>query len=510
MASKKRGASASPRRRSVDQMKKWYAENVQKVKSYDDSMDAIKQLRDITKNAARTINSIDKQTVVSYLQNPNSNERNLRNVGWYLLSRSQAFQLIVNYLTNTFCLDARTIIPTYDLTSNTNNDDAILKSWMDTANFIKNWNFNEEFNKVIATCFIQDVSYNVFYIDEDGGLFILPLPADYCRIYSFFPGADAYCYMDMSYFNSKQDFLEAWGSPFTEMWQEYQSSGEKWQPIDPAYSACFKYASYDWSTILSPLSGLFSSLIDLLDVSDLQAVANQQQIFKMIYLKLKPLSNSSAPDQWECDPRVLSAYFSKMVSDALPDYATASIVPGSDNLGVIDFSSSNKAAQNNKVEDATKNVMQGAGVSHVLGPNISGTSAYVNAMIANERFATATLLPQIEGWTNRIIKLNVSNPSKVLFYKTGQYTKSNLRKELLEDATYGLPSKLGVMSLEGYTPTDMLAMSHLENDILKLGDRFNEPLSSSFTQSGDSSQAKGAPEKDPDQLTDQGSRSRER
>lgn len=116
------------------------------------------------------------------------------------------------YYSTMFCLDARSIIPNYNITKEVS-DSKILKSYYKTMTLLRPWNINNEFFKVIATCFIQDVSYNCAYAD-DTGLFLLPLPADYCRILAQYPSGDFQFAFNMRYFSSNQEYLQYWGSPF--------------------------------------------------------------------------------------------------------------------------------------------------------------------------------------------------------------------------------------------------------------------------------------------------------
>lgn len=124
------------------------------------------------------------------------------------------------YFASLFCLEARTVIPAYDVLGN-NNDSAILKSYSDTLNMLKNWNIANEFHKVYMTCLTQDVSYNIAYYDETG-LYFLPIPPDYCRIAWQYPTGDFGFAINMRYFEGKYNFLiDAWGEPFTTMWRNY-------------------------------------------------------------------------------------------------------------------------------------------------------------------------------------------------------------------------------------------------------------------------------------------------
>lgn len=78
---------------------------------------------------------------------------------------------------------------------------------------------------------------------------------------------------------------------------------------------------------------------------------------------------------------------------------------------------------------------------------------------------------------------------------------------MLESAQYSLPTKLAVLSLSGINELDALSLNHLEDNILKLDERFDSPLNSSYTQS---SNDVGRPVSDDSDLTDDGEASRDK
>ena len=121
--------------------------------------------------------------------------------------------------------------------------------------------------------------------------------------------------------------------------------------------------------------------------------------------------------------------------------------------------------------------------------------------------AISSLLPQVQGWLNRFLGYYINDPSKVKFFEVSYFTKSDLRKELLENATYSLPTKLAVNVLSGFSELETLALNHLEEDILGLGDIFTSPLQSSHTTSNVGGKDL---KKDPEDLTTDGEASREK
>ena len=107
-------------------------------------------------------------------------------------------------------------------------------------------------------------------------------------------------------------------------------------------------------------------------------------------------------------------------------------------------------------------------------------------------------------WVNHFISLYIKNPAAVKFFKVSTYTIKDFRKELLENSNGGLPHKLAVSSMTGLSEKETLALNFLEEDILGLSEKF-KPLNSSYTQSS----SDGKAEKDVDELSDEGEKTRD-
>ena len=90
------------------------------------------------------------------------------------------------------------------------------------------------------------------------------------------------------------------------------------------------------------------------------------------------------------------------------------------------------------------------------------------------------------------------------------YTKGELKKELLESATYGLPNRLALNSLMGINELETLSMLNLEIDVLGLHKKM-VPVSSSYTMSGNIADGgNGRPTSDDTEITDDGESSRDK
>lgn len=464
---------------SAKQMQEWYQKNKRIIENYANAEEAFKRLRDATKSSVKSIRTFSKDQLRNYFQNIGSNEQNLRNLSRYLAYRSQVYYRLLVYYATLFCLDARAVIPTYDLVKGVDAN-KMLKSYYETLKILDKMNLPYEISKANVIAWREDAFFGATYFD-DSGFFILPLDPDYCKITGVYSTGDFAFSFNCSYFRSRQEILESWGEPFTSMYKEYERSRVQWQEVPPEYGICLKVRADDWETLVPPLSGIFNSLISLMDLEDIQAIADEQQIYKMIWMKMDTIQGSSEMNDWKVDPQIMIDYFNRMVDSAISDYSTAVLTPG--DLNVINFTE-DQVTDTNKIEKATETVLNSSGGAQILNSaTISGAEAFRAAMKSDAKFATSMLLPQIQAWLNRFLSYQLSNPSKVKFFDVSVYTKDEFKSNMLKDSQYGLPGKLAIKTMDGFSELDTLALNYLEEEILNLSEKL-KPLSSSYVQSG--------------------------
>lgn len=494
------------------EIRQFYENNKKEISMFANSDEDFIKFRDVTKQSTKTISAFDRDTLINYLQNIGSNERNLRNLSWYLYYRCSVYHRLVNYNATMFELDARAIIPHYDPTAE-NDTDKMLKTYYETASAVDRMNLKLEFLKIYLTCFIQDVFYGVAYFDETG-LFIMPINPDYCRIAGRYIDGDFAFAMDMSYFRGSNEYLvEYWGEPFVSMYKEYQRDmmNERWQVVPEEYSCCLKQEISDWQTIVPPFSGAFAQLIGLEDVIDMQPIADEQEIYKLLWLELETITGSKRPDDWKVDPSLVIAYFNRLINEALPDYVSAAIVPGK--LNDISFNT-DKTTEINKISKTTESVLNSTGGAQMLNSStISGSTAFHAALHLDSQLAMSSLLPQTQSWVNRFLKHYVNDPCIIRFFNVSSYTRDEFREQLLNNAQYGLSTKLAINTLNGISELESLALNYFEEDVLNLSERFSHPLSSSYTTSGNDNNVDGSdgrPVLTDDKISDDGESSREK
>lgn len=509
MATNNTSASGTSKKLTASELQKWYDENfakVQQLERFEKASEAIRQMRDVSKNTNKSIITFSKEKLRSYFQNIGANEANLRNLSWYLYYRSQIYARIVNFYATMFCLDCREIHPNYDLLKNADTK-KMLKSYKETIDWMDLLNMKGQMYAPLISCFVQDVFYGIHITDETG-TFIFEIPADYARISGKYMTGDLAFAMDATYLRSHQELLEFMPEPFEQIWRDYQSTGEKWQFIPDEMSLCLKWRIEDISTILAPLIPMANSLINLSELEDIQAIAQEQEIYKMLWYEMTTIDGTKNVDDWKVDPSLVATYMQKLINDALPPYITAAIVPGE--LHEVSFDN-DQASDTTKVAKATEAVLNTAGGAEVLnGATINNTYAFKMAAIQNTNFALSSLLPQINGFTKRKLSYLCSNPANVNYFFVSPYTKEDFKENLLKLGQNGFAVRLALGTLCGFSENATLSLIHFENEVLGLQDLMI-PLSTSYTQSGNgytSEVGQGAPKKDVGDLTDSGDRDR--
>ena len=501
---------------TVQQKADMYDKQKARIDRFDNANEALKKLRDLTKNITHsTINTFSKDDLRTYLEAIGTNEKNLRNLSRYLYYRSHIYFRLCHFYSTMFDFRCRKVIPSYSVTGN-NNDKTILKGYSDSLDILDAINLQGNAQELLERCFVEDVVYSIHFMDDTGSFFYI-LDPDYCVISGRYMTGNYSFAVDMSKYTSvaKQQELEWLGEPLTSMYQEYQRTKVKYQEVPEPYGACFKFRTDDWQTVVPPFVSLFNSIINLADLENYQAIADEQQIYKLIYMKLKTLSGTKESDDFEISPDLAVNYFNKMLNEALPDYVAGAIVPGSDDLGVVGFNDS-ADTDTNRVENAQTTILNTSGGGMILNTSkITTQAGFEAALKAETEFGVSSLLPQFDGFCNMVLRNKLgSKAAKVNHFEVSVYTKKMLADDLLKSCQYSYANRLAYNTCLGFSEKDTMATLYLENQILHLPDLMKFPLDSSFTSSGSedgytTEVGQGAPTKDAGDLSDSGSRSRD-
>lgn len=480
----------------------------EKRQMYEKAKEAAKQLYNPSKKTSSNIAAYTRESIRNYIQRPANNEENLRKASRYYYYRSQALYRIVNWYAGMWILDCRKVTPNVSLVKSSN-DSKLLKSFQNTLDELERYDLQNNFKEVAINCYLYDVCYAIFFHDDTGAFFYIMEPSE-CKLIGRYLTQDMAYAVDMSKWSNsnRQEMLEWLGEPLKSMWDEYQRTGEKWIAMPDEYCACFKFNSSDLNYIIPPIAPLLQQLAGMSDMEDIQALLNESLIRKLLVLPMETRNNADGPDDFKVSPDMLIAYH-EILKEVLPDYVSSAVVPGElKKENVIDFSSVSADNDLNYLLKTQDTFFTLSGGGAVLNSSKINSSVAFSAWLREEtNFAISSLLGQIQGFTNRMLSYNVSNPCKVTYFNESVYTREDLAERLLKACQYSFADRLAYNTAVGVSEKETMAMLHFEQEVLKLPGIMVNPLSSSFTQSGESEDI-GRPTVDDGEISDSGERSR--
>ena len=458
--------------------------------------DGIHQIYD-PRNGSLTKSSqtYTKENLRSYLDNVYSNAQNLRNMSRYLKMRSAIYNKIIWDNASMIDTNYRQVIYPMDLTKEPDFD-KINKSRYETSKMLDTMNLPSEMLKVYLECWTVDVFFGCYFYFEDEGGFMFPLDPDYCMITAQYSTGDFAFSLNCDWLSQyDEETIELWGEPFTTLYKNYQNDRREyqWQPFPDEYACCMKVNLDEWRFSIPPLLPLFNSLIDLEDLKDVQATQNENLIYKILDFELPLMANAKLPDDFAIDVDTAIRYFNKAV-EGLPPNIGALISPMK--INPINFPD-DAATDVNKVENASYNILKTAG--HSAFTYTTGTTAVTAQLKADEDFAISSLLPQTQGWINRMVSYHVSDPSKVKMMEVTKNTREAFKDSLIRDMNYGSPMLSALGTLNGFSEYEQICMAYGQ-EAAELRSLWY-PYATAATQGAHSYQ-----DKDQDGLPDKGGR----
>lgn len=485
---------------SVEELKEFYSKEERRNELFAKANAAMKLL-DLTKKQSRNYSIFNKEKLRNYMKNPMNNEANLRNLSRFLYRVSHPYRRLIIYNAQQVDLTAMTISPKIDFTQE-NDKESVLKDYYDTCIQVDKMKLHSEIYKLLTTAWIEDAAYGYIY-EDDTGFFIYLLDGEFCKVSSQNIDGSFNFAFDFSYFKNRAELLDYWDAEFKKKYNAYDKDGSlRWQELDPMRTICLKVNVEDPTLCIPPYLSLFENLIEAVDVLSLVSVKDELSIYKLLVARLEHMKNSDDPSDFEVDIDTALEYFYKF-QESLPECVSAAISPLP--IDTIEFKGTT-TDDTDMVAKSMSNLFKISGGSMVLNDEKTGASIYRAHQIADMMQALKPLLGEIESWVNRYLTYILSNPSRIKYLETSPWMKNEKKKELIESAQYGVPVKMAVAALDGFSPLEVLRMQFLENDMLSLHESWI-PLQSSYTQSGKSD---GSNEKDLTELGDEGLETREK
>lgn len=494
MATKQNGATTGASKQpTAAEVRAFY----EKYKNFAKAQEGLQYI-DVKKTETRTYTVFNLETLRNYMRNPAANYKRIIELSNFLYTRSNPYRKLINYNASMIDVNYRSIIPISDIVKAPKTKE-ILKDYSNVLTLMEPLNWQSEVYKMNIIAWLNDTAYGIIYTDETG-IFILPINYEYAKVDGVFPSGQLSFAINMTYWDNRQDELAMLGEPLTSMYRQ-KTANDAWISVPEEYSYCTKINLNDITLPVPAYMPLFTQALRLASLEDIQSIKDESSIYKLLAFCLETKGNE--PDDFTVDVDTAIEYFNR-ACESLPDYVAAFVSPIK--VTPISFEAEDRHDMN-VIEDGLKALYSSANGGQILySSNISNGTAWQGAMIADEKYATALLRPQIQIILNRWLSYQLKTNCVIKLMPISEYTKQLYKEQLVKDFQYGLPLRMALNTLNGFTELETISMARLENEVLKLNDMFIPPHSANTT-SGNADV--GAPKKSSTELSPEGEATRD-
>lgn len=471
------------------------------------------QLIDLTSSKTQSYTVYSKDNLRTYLQNPSTeaNQKNLRNLSEFLYTVSHVYRRLVLNKANQF--DAKSYIVYPRLNDNGEVEESSYQNYIKTSNYVQGMHLDTQIRKCLIKAWLDDVVYGFCYGNpEEDNFFIHILNPDYCKISSvdYYSGKINFAF-NFSFFDGSNSFyLDIYDPVFKKMYNSYKSDSKlRWQELPPEKTFCLKINEENLDYPIPPFSGMFNSLIDLVDLSQIQAVKDELSAYKLIYGIIPTISGSKEVDDFAIDLELANQFYQKL-QGIVPDGISLGLTPFA--LDSIDFNQ-NAAEDTNIVNKAYQNLIEAEGDIVLNSNKITNSESFKRAMMV-ESATAMSVVPQFNTFVNFYIKNNLGIEDVIVeFSDVSKYFKDDKIDQLLKLGGYGVPIKNQLISLLGISPAQARSLEYLEDKLGLAKTKWVSPLVSSNVQSGNIDNGDGSdgrPKKDDSEIGSDGVATRDK
>lgn len=499
----KRVAAVDERR--VKELRKEAAELEKQKAAFEAAVAFAKQIQTPIWNTADTSTKesvaytrYTKEEILSYMQSPSSNEKNLRNASIYMWDASSQYRRLIEYYSMLPRWDY--ILSPLNFDSTKVKTDAFRKQYLKVQNQLDLMALKHELPKATKITLRDGVFYGAIWSNKTS-FFIQRINPDYCSLTEIVDGTWVYS-VDMSKIHEKK--LPLYPPEFTTMYNAYRSSGQKWQPVPLDICFCLKADETILQYSIPPWASTLPMLYDIETYKALQETATKIANYKLLGMQI-PLNDDGTP---QVDWALANQYY-RQLCNVLPPYVGAFVSPMK--TEEYEFERSGNTGDVDTVSRAEEQYWFNTGTSALLhGSNTSNTAGALKLSIRSDEQIMFSFMNQVERLLNRIIK-NISGTIKfkLSFLPTTVYNQEEQVGLFKEAATLGIPGARSAYAASiGITQSSLPGISFLENEMLEAETWV--PLTSGYTGGGAVSGSDGGrPAAADEDLDDEGVATRE-
>lgn len=166
-----------------------------------------------------------KDQISTYLANPYSYEKNLRNAAIYLYAASSHFRRLIQYFVA--LSDLSYVVSPYRVDTSTAKASTLGKQYKRTLNVLSAMDIKNQFPKILTVCLREDVFFGTMWVTNDN-VTIHSSRLTTARFLSL-RGMFQTVTFDFSYFDSNSEFLEMYPSEFQTKYSLYQNDRNEYE-----------------------------------------------------------------------------------------------------------------------------------------------------------------------------------------------------------------------------------------------------------------------------------------
>ena len=462
----------------------------------------LRDMNDIYSASGSTIKfgEYSKTKIQQFLKNPSKYEQELRRAAIYIYGASSHFRRLIQYFVG--LTDLAYVVSPYQVETKAANRRITEINYKKCLNLLSSMNIRSQFPKILTVCLREDVFYGTIR-KSDRSITIQQLPSDYCSISSIEENVPNVTF-DFSYFSRKgnQDLLEFYPEEFRERYERFRNKqAPRYQELNSPESFAIKCNSDILDYAIPPFAGILPAIYDIQDYKDLKLTKTALENYAILVMNL----GVDAEGNWVMDYEKARDFWMNL-DHVLPEEVGSVLSPMP--ITKIGFDRSN-TGDTDTIAEAEENLFTESGVSSLLFNNARASGTALLLSIKADQAITFGIVKSIEDMVNRYLHAQAFGKSfRLTFLDCSPFNRKELGDMYLKACTYGLPFISMYAASQGLNQSEVDAMNFLEADVLGLVDKF-KPLRSSATLSADSTNEGGAPKKDPEDLTENGEKSRE-
>lgn len=428
-------------------------------------------LQNVSKSGSYSFIRYTKDLIKRYLQNPYSNQNEIREVSRYLYRTSTLYKKIIWY-------HATMPLYNYQITQKSNIlvDGDYEKSMREYQKVIKRLNainIKKEFINMMIALIRDGVYYGFVYSYKDDGGFVFQLDPRYCKIVGKNEGSQWVVAFDMSYFAIGDNVMfvdpdagypdRLWDEVFQEGWRLYKQDrmNNRWYILPTNRTICALANDDLEMSYPQPLfEGIFLPLLDVMDYEQLTADRAVLENYVLLISKIPLIDNSDRVDDFAVSLELVQE-MQALIDAAVPDLVGTAFTPL--DVQEISFTRSNSVDDVNMISDSINNVFSQAGASQMaISGSESNNAIGLKQAIANDMAITFSLITKLEDNLSYWIKRNISEHITFKIHRQTWYNRTEYIQEKKDAATLG-GSALDYLTALDMTPYEAFNQLLFEN-----------------------------------------------